>query len=194
MKRLYRLLRVQTHSILKNARPSEYFLLNVRSLPEHKHFPSRFAFLGLPLSFHLLEQISVVLSNGYYVGMIGTQLLFTDRQSSLVERQGLAVLALALVEPCQVVEATCCVGMIGTQLLFSDRQSSLQERHGLAVLALALVEHSQVVEAGCRVGVRGSQRLFSDRQGSLVERQGLAVLALPLVEHSQAVEAACCVG
>ena len=45
--------------------------------------------------------------------MVGPQRLLPDRQGPLVERLGLRVLALVVVEPRQVVEARGHIGMVG---------------------------------------------------------------------------------
>src|SRR6266496_2921544 len=120
--------------------------------------------------------------------MIETKDLFVDGQGTLVERQGLLVLALVIVEVCQVVERPCCFGVLRAKRLFFDGQGSLVERQGLLVLALVLVEVCQVVECGRGIVVFGAKRLFFDGQGALVERQGLLVLALVRVEGCQVVE------
>ena len=58
-------------------------------------------------------------------------------QGLRVERLGLAVAALALVEHGQVVEADEGVGMVLAQHLAAELQGLLEERLGLAVAALA---------------------------------------------------------
>ena len=68
--------------------------------------------------------------------MIGTQLLFTDRQRPLQERLRLRMLALRPVEQGQAVQADCRVGMLWPQLLFTDGQRPL------GVLPWDLVDNS----------------------------------------------------
>ena len=82
-----------------------------------------------------------------------------------IERLGLAVAALALVEHRQVVEAGERVGMALAQHLAAELQRLLVERLGLAVAALALVQPGQVVEAGERVGMALAQHLAAELQG-----------------------------
>src|SRR6266487_1978059 len=120
--------------------------------------------------------------------MIETKDLFSDDQGTLVERQGLLVLALLSVEDCQVVECARCRGVLRAKRLFSDGQGTLVERQGLLVLALLSVEVCQVVECERGIGVLRAKHLFSDGQSTLVERLGLLVLALVIVEECQVVE------
>ena len=72
--------------------------------------------------------------------MVGAQRLLPDRQRALVERLGLGVAALRVVEYGQVVEARGDVGVVGSQRLLPDRQRALVERLGLGVAALVLVK------------------------------------------------------
>ncbi len=67
--------------------------------------------------------------------MMGTSRRLVDRQSALVERLGLGVLALGIVEFRQVVEVIVDIGMVGTQSFLIDRQRPLKKRIGLGVLA-----------------------------------------------------------
>src|SRR5438552_2829821 len=99
---------------------------------------------------HCLQQQSVVLSHGGRGGVVGSQLLLTDGESTLVERLRFNILALVPVECCQVVEAGGCGGVVGSQLLLTDGESTLVERLRFNILALVPVECCQVVEAlGC---------------------------------------------
>ncbi len=72
--------------------------------------------------------------------MLGSQGLFPDRQRALVERLGVRVAALGVVESRLVVEALGHIRMLGSQGLFPDRQRALVERLGLGVAALGFVE------------------------------------------------------
>ena len=78
--------------------------------------------------------------------MIGYGLL-QDAQRLFVERLGLGVLALIVVERRQVVEAGGHTRMLRPQGRLLNRQRPFVEGLGLGVLALATVELSQVVEA-----------------------------------------------
>ena len=101
---------------------------------------------------------------------------------ALVERLGLGVAALGLVQLGQVVERLCDIGVVGAQRLLVDRQRALIERLGLGVAALVLVQQGQVVERCSHIGVVGAERLLADRQRALEERLGLGVAALGLVQ------------
>jgi hypothetical protein len=63
--------------------------------------------------------------------MAATERFFADRQRSLLERLGVGVAALVVVEQSQVVERCRDVGMVGTMRFLEDRQRSLVERLGL---------------------------------------------------------------
>jgi hypothetical protein len=77
---------------------------------------------------------------------VGERLL-ADCQCAFVERLGLGVAALLVVEQGQVVEAGGDSGMIGPQRLLVDCQRALVERLGLGVATLRAIELGQVVEA-----------------------------------------------
>ena len=55
-------------------------------------------------SILLLEKIGIVFSNSFGVGVLGSQLAFSDGQGTLVERLRLLVLPLVGVEVGQVIE------------------------------------------------------------------------------------------
>src|SRR5437868_1315973 len=61
-------------------------------------------------------------------GMLKRQGLFADRQSALVERLGLRILALLTIEKRQVVEWGGHLGMLRSQLLLPDAQGALKKR------------------------------------------------------------------
>src|SRR3981081_3438668 len=54
----------------------------------------------------------------------------TDGQAPLVGRFGLRVVALGIIERCQVVEAACRVGMLWTQHLLPDPEGPLDGQVG----------------------------------------------------------------
>ena len=68
--------------------------------------------------------------------MIGTQRLLPDRQRPLVQRLGVGVTALILVEDGQIVQDCRYVGMVGAERLLLDRQRPLVQRLGLRITAL----------------------------------------------------------
>ena len=70
--------------------------------------------------------------------MIRAEGLLPDRQRALVERLGLRVLALVVVQLREVVQARGHIGMIRAEGLLPDRQRALVERLGLRVLALGI--------------------------------------------------------
>ena len=100
-----------------------------------------------------MEEIVIVFSNSFRVGVLGSQHAFVDGQGALEERLGLLVLPLVAVEVGQVIETAGGVGVLGSQLAFVDGQGALVERLGLLVLPLVVVEDGQVIEtlavSGC---------------------------------------------
>src|SRR2546428_7331189 len=89
---------------------------------------------------HLLQEIGVVFLSFFRVGVLRAKRLFTNGQGTLVERLGLLVLVLLIVEACQVVECARGIGMLRAKRLFPNCQSALVERLRLPVLAPASVE------------------------------------------------------
>ena len=77
--------------------------------------------------------------------------LLSYRQCSLIQWLGLVVLALVVVEHCQIVQGCCCVRVIWPQHLLIYRQCSLIQWLGLVVLALVVVERCQIVQRCCCV-------------------------------------------
>ena len=54
-----------------------------------------------------------------HIGMVGAERLFPDRKRSPVERLGLGVVALVLVQQGQTVQASGHIGMLGAERAFS---------------------------------------------------------------------------
>src|SRR6266511_1364113 len=94
--------------------------------------------------------------------MIIAQRLLTDVERAPVERLGLRVLPLQVVERCQAVETDGGGRMIFAQRFLTDVESALVERFGLHVLPLRGVEYRQVVEDFGGVRMIFSQRLLAD--------------------------------
>jgi Calcineurin-like phosphoesterase len=101
---------------------------------------------------------------------------------------GLAVAALRLVEPCQVVEADQRVRMTRPERLAPRLQHFFQERLGLAVAALVSVEQREVAEARQRVRMVRPEYLAVRLQRLLQEWLGLAGAGLVLVQRGQIFE------
>ena len=120
--------------------------------------------------------------------MVGAERLLAQRQGALVQRLGLGVAALALVQKGEVVERGADRGVVGAERLLGDRQGALVQRLGLGGAALAVVQHGEVVERLADIGVVGAERLLEERQGALVQRLGLGGAALALVQPGEVVE------
>src|SRR6266566_562427 len=89
---------------------------------------------------HILQENGIVVSNSFSFGMICTQHSLAGRQCPLVERLSLLVLALGMVEDCQVIDSAQSIGVLGSQHPLAGLQRALVERLGLLVLPLVLVE------------------------------------------------------
>ena len=70
--------------------------------------------------------------------MVGPQRFLADGEGALVERLGLRVAPLVVVERRQVVEAGGGVGVVGPQRFLADGEGALVERLGLRVAALVV--------------------------------------------------------
>src|SRR5262249_32727308 len=81
--------------------------------------------------------------------------------------RGLRVVADAVVERREVVEAGGGVGMVGAKGLLPDGEGALVEGRGLRIVAHAPVERRQVVEALGGVGMVGAKGLLPDGEGAL---------------------------
>ena len=99
--------------------------------------------------------------------MVGAECLLADRQRSLVERVGVGVAALVLVEQSQIVQRLRDIGMARTERLLADSQRSLEERLGVGIVALFPIELSQIVQRDAATsgwsGPSAFSRIASDR-------------------------------
>src|SRR5260221_9467208 len=87
----------------------------------------RFPFLLSPPPFFLFQETSIILLDGFRGRVVRSKGLFIDGDSALQEWLGLLVLALAVVECCQVVETSSYIGMLGSQRFLPDGQGLLVE-------------------------------------------------------------------
>src|SRR6266511_1076435 len=95
--------------------------------------------------------------------MIFAQRLLVDVDSPLVERLGLRVPPLRVVDARQVADAGGGGRMIFAQRLLTDVERAPVERLGLRVLPLQVVERCQAVEADGGGRMIFAQRLLTDR-------------------------------
>jgi hypothetical protein len=77
--------------------------------------------------------------------MVGTSRFLVDHQRLLIERFGIRVATLVVVERSQAANRRRDVGVVRTERLFSDRQRALVKRLGVSVATLAAIELSKVV-------------------------------------------------
>src|SRR5262245_3610370 len=96
--------------------------------------------------------------------MIFAQRLLPDVESALVERFGLPVLPLVVVEYCQVVKAIGGVRMIFAQRFLPDGQRAPIERLCLNVLASVQVNAGQAIDGGSDIAVFIPQESFTALQ------------------------------
>ena len=84
--------------------------------------------------------------------MVLAQHTLARLQGAPVERLGLAVAALEVVQKRQIVDAGERLGMLLAERALAGLQSALQERLGLAIAALSLVQKRQIIDADQRSG------------------------------------------
>ena len=78
--------------------------------------------------------------------MVGRKCLLVDRDRTLIERLGLGIAALGIVELGKIVEGAGDIGVVGRKRLLGDRQRTLIERLGFAIAALGVIELRKAVE------------------------------------------------
>ena len=76
--------------------------------------------------------------------MVGPERLLTEREAALVERFGLGIPALALVQRREVVQRAADVGMVGSERFLAESEAALVERLGFGMAALVPVQLSQI--------------------------------------------------
>src|SRR6266705_1253479 len=131
----------------------------------------RVSSLHLPcfvLTSHCSQEGDIVFPHYFCIGMLRPQCLQVDSKSTQKQELRLLILALVIIEPCQIVETGCRVRVLRSQLLLTDRKCTLVQRLRLLILALCLVEQCQIVETGCCAGVLRPQLLLPDGKCTLV--------------------------
>ena len=66
-----------------------------------------------------------------------------------MQRFGIGIATLLVVQRTQIVERTCHIGMVGTERFLSNRQSSLVQRFGFVITTLVIVEQCQIIQRYC---------------------------------------------
>src|SRR2546426_748525 len=99
-----------------------------------------FHFLCVSFLARLAKQRGVSIQRLRHVRVFWAQVLLPDRHHSLVERLGLGVLALSVVELRQVAKTCGRVGVLGPAGFLLDRQRPLVERLSLGIFALSAVK------------------------------------------------------
>src|SRR5260370_25868750 len=119
----------------------------------------------LSASSHPPQQAGVVLQRISDVWVIRVKHFLSNGQRPLVERFGLLVLPLRVVDVCQVIEGDADVWMIKTEHFLKDRQRALVKWFGLLVLPLRVVEVGQIIKrpGGVRVIRLEDPRFYRQR-------------------------------
>src|SRR5436305_687868 len=97
--------------------------------------------------------------------MFWAELLLPDAQGSLVERLGLRVLALTVVEVRQSVERTGYMRMLGSELQLPDTQGSLVERLGFAIPGMFVEVACHPMEQVCCLLGAQIMAIYQDSTG-----------------------------
>src|SRR5260370_6550551 len=153
-------------------------MISVGSPPGSYRLGALFEPCCLSASSHPPQQAGVVLQRISDVWVIRVKHFLSNRQRPLVERFGLLVLPLRVVDVCQVIEGDADVWMIKTEHFLKDRQRALVKWFGLLVLPLRVVDVCQITKRpGGFTAIKRAPFLFY-RHPTLEE--GFGVLVLPL--------------
>jgi hypothetical protein len=114
---------------------------------------------------------------------------FGDAQRLHVERLGLGVAALLVIDRGQVVETGHGEGVALAERLSDDTQCLLVQRFCLVIAIQLEIEPADIVEALGDRGMLGPEGLLANLEGPCVERSGLGGAALGDQEERQVVEA-----
>src|SRR5260370_21868701 len=128
-------------------------MISVGSPPGAYRLGALFEPCCLLASSHPPQQAGVVLQRISDVWVIRVKHFLSNRQRPLVERFGLLVLPLRVVDVCQVIEGDADVWMIKTEHLLFDRQRALVKWFGLLVLPLRVVDVCQITQRPGRFSV-----------------------------------------
>jgi hypothetical protein len=107
--------------------------------------------------------------------MLGTARFLIDRQRSLIQRLGVRVATLLLVQRREIVQRFRKIGMLGTERFLPDGQCSLEKRLGVRIATLLEVQRREIVQRISDIGMLGTERFLIDRQRSLIQRLGVRI-------------------
>ena len=99
--------------------------------------------------------------------MIGTERFLLDRQRPLVQRLGIGIATLVLVEPARLFSDLATSGWSGPSAFSRIASDSLVERLGIGIATLVTVKLRQIVQRCRDIGMVGTERFFTDRQRRL---------------------------
>src|SRR5262249_38216363 len=131
----------------QSGRLKPHHLCLCRRVCDGSTFVASLKLIRLILTAQLPKQSRIILQHCDSVRMLGPERPLYDVQRSPIERLGLGVSPLRLVEFCQAVEAGRSVWMLWAERLLSDVQSAPMERLSLGVSPLRIVESCQVMKA-----------------------------------------------
>ena len=135
------------------------------------------------------EEISEIAGGCRDVRMIRPKRTLADRERAAIQRLGIGIALLVLVEAGKIVERTRDVGMIRSQRLFADRERALDRRFGIGVAAEIAIDLANVVQDRGDRRMLGPGGLLVDRERALKQRLGFGLALLPDIERGQIVEA-----
>ena len=78
-----------------------------------------------------------------------------DRERSLVERFGIGVTALVIVQKRQIVQRQRDIGMVGPKRFLMDGERSLVKRFGVGIAALVFLQQGQIVQPHGKMAMLG---------------------------------------
>src|ERR1700738_2052715 len=107
--------------------------------------------------------------------MIAPERLLVNRQRTLVERLGVGVAALVVIEQRQIVQRRRDLGMIAPECLLVNGQRTLVQRLGVGVAGFAAIQLSQIVQRRCDLGMVAPEHLFANGQDLLRDWNGVRV-------------------
>jgi len=101
-------------------------------------------FCHLPL---LLIAIHKITQDEDRLSVMGTELLLADRERPLVERFSLHILALFVIEDCQIIQAGSQVKVVGWKVPLTDDQDTSQQWPSWCDPSLVQITSSEIVQA-----------------------------------------------
>ncbi|MGY4346568.1 hypothetical protein ACVWXM_003035 [Bradyrhizobium sp. GM7.3] len=135
-----------------------------------------------------VEEISQIAGRGHDLGMIGPECIFADDQRATIERLGVTVALLVLVEAGEIVQRAGDVGMIRSQHLIPDRERALDRRFRVRIAIEIAIDLAEIVQDGGHRRMLGAASLLVDRERPLKQRLGFGIVLLLHIERGEIIE------